>query len=80
MGKLIDTLNIGSGYAAGDELDLGNGIEIAVGAGDLNDGDNFAVDAYANTDTSGLLATVGMNTFFTGTSATDIAVSSELAD
>ena len=79
-GNVIDTFNIGSGYAAGDELDLGNGIEISVGAGDLNAGDNFAVDAYANTDTSGLLATVGLNTFFTGSSATDIAVSSELTD
>lgn len=79
-GKVINTLNIGSGYAAGDELNLGNGIEISVGSGDLNDGDNFAVDAYANTDTSGLLATVGLNTFFTGTRATDIAVSSDLAD
>ncbi len=79
-GKVVNTLNIGSGYAAGDELDLGNGIEISVGSGDLNDGDNFTVDAYANTDTSGLLAAVGLNTFFTGTSATDIAVSSDLAD
>ena len=79
-GKVVDTFNIGSGYAAGDELDLGNGIEISVGSGDLNAGDNFAVDAYANTDTSGLLATVGLNTFFTGSSATDIAVSSDLAD
>ena len=78
--KVIDTFNIGSGYAAGDELDLGNGIEISVGSGNLNAGDNFAVDAYANTDTSGLLATVGLNSFFTGSSATDIAVSSELTD
>jgi flagellar hook-associated protein 1 len=79
-GSVVNTLNIGSGYAAGDELDLGNGIKISVGSGNLNAGDNFAVDAYANTDTSGLLAAIGMNTFFTGSSATDIAVSNELTD
>jgi flagellar hook-associated protein 1 FlgK len=79
-GNTIGTLNIGSGYAAGDKLDLGNGIKIAVGSGDLNNGDNFAVDAYANTDTSGLLAAIGMNTFFSGSNASNMAISNSVAD
>ncbi len=78
-GETVTTFNLGSGYAAGDMLDLGNGIKISLGPGDLAAGDTFQVDAFANTDTSGLLAAVGMNTFFTGTDASDIAVSSEIA-
>ena len=77
-GDLIDALNVGAGYAAGDALELSNGIRIAVGMGDLNAGDSFDVEAFATTDTSGFLAAAGMNTFFAGTSATDIRVCSEI--
>jgi len=77
-GQAVTTLNLGSGYAAGDILTLGNGIKIALGPGDLVAGDTFEVDAFADTDTSGLLAAAGMNTFFTGTGASDIAVGSEI--
>ncbi len=77
-GETVTTFNLGSGYAAGDVLDLGNGIKISLSTGDLAAGDSFEVDAFANTDTSGLLAAVGMNTFFTGADASDIAVSAEI--
>jgi flagellar hook-associated protein 1 len=76
----VNTLNIGSGYAAGDQLDLGNGIKIAVGAGGLHDGDKFDVNAYASTDTSGFLAAVGLNTFFSGTNASNIAIADSVSD
>ena len=79
-GDVIATLNIGSGYAAGDELDIGNGIKVSVGAGDFAAGDNFEIDAFADADTSGVLAAVGLNTFFSGNSAMNIAVSSEISD
>jgi flagellar hook-associated protein 1 FlgK len=77
--ELIATLNVGSGYAAGDELDLGNGIKISLSTGDLNNGDTFEVDAFANTDTSGVLAAVGINTFLSGDGADDIAVCSDIS-
>jgi flagellar hook-associated protein 1 FlgK len=76
--QTIANLNIGSGYAAGDKLEVGNGIYIAVSTGDLVDGDSFKINAFADTDTSGLLAAAGMNVFFGGTSAVDMAVSSEI--
>jgi flagellar hook-associated protein 1 FlgK len=79
-GQVVDNLNIGSGYVAGDKLDFGEGITVAIGSGALSEDDSFKVDAYSDADTSGLLSTIGMNTFFTGTSATDMAVSSELTD
>jgi len=78
--NLVDTLNIGSGYAAGDRLDLGNGIKIAIGAGDLNAGDSFEVDAFANTDTSGMLSAIGINTFFDGNNASNMSLAGDIAD
>jgi len=78
--QLIATLNVGDGYAAGDKLDIGNGIEISLSAGDLVAGDFFEVDAFANSDTSGFLAAVGMNTFFSGHNAIDMMVCSDIVD
>jgi len=77
---VIAILNIGVGYAAGDLLDLGNGIKISVGTGDFGNGDNFDVQVLANTDTSRVLAAAGINAFFTGTGADDIAVSDYIAN
>jgi flagellar hook-associated protein 1 FlgK len=76
----IDTINIGSGYAAGDKIDVGDtGIKISLSTGDLVDGDSFSIDVFANTDISGVLGAVGINTFFSGSSASDIAVCSDIA-
>jgi flagellar hook-associated protein 1 FlgK len=79
-GQIIKTLNIGEGYAAGDTLSIGNGINISVGVGDFGASDSFEVDAFVNTDTSGLLAATGMNCFFGGSGALDITVCSEIAE
>jgi flagellar hook-associated protein 1 FlgK len=76
--NIVTTLNVGSGYAAGDILDAGNGIQISLGVGDLVDGNTFEVDAYAQTDTTGVLAAVGINTFFAGKNASDITVCSHV--
>jgi len=76
----IDIINIGSGYAVGDKIDVGDtGIKISLSTGDLVNGDSFSIDVFADTDTSGVLAAVGINTFFSGSSALDIAVCSDIA-
>ncbi len=77
--QLVSILNVGAGYAAGDKLDLGNGIKISLSTGDLNDGETFDVDAFSSSDTSGLLAAVGINTFLSGSSASTIAVCSDIS-
>jgi len=79
-GRLIDTLNVGSGYAAGDKIELDNGIKIALGTGDLNADDSFEVDVFGNTDTSGFLAAAGINTFFSGTNASNMAVCDDISE
>ena len=78
-GNTVTTLNAGSGYAAGDRLDLGNGIKIALSTGDLADGNTFEVDAFADADTSGVLAATGINTFLLGNGASDMAVCSDIS-
>ncbi len=82
QGQLVTTLNVGSGYEPGKPLSLGNGITVSFGAGDLSatDGNVFAVDALADSDTSDLLVALGMNSFFTGSGAGDIAVNQDLLD
>jgi flagellar hook-associated protein 1 FlgK len=79
-GNAVDTLEVGAGYAGGDVIELSNGIRISVGLGELNDGDSFDVEAFATSDTSGLLAAAGMNTFFAGTSALDMRVCREIVE
>ena len=78
-GNTVTTLNVGSDYAAGDRLDIGNGIKIALGIGDLADGNTFEVDAFADTDTSGVLAAAGINAFFSGNNASNIAIHSDIS-
>jgi flagellar hook-associated protein 1 FlgK len=79
-GTLVGTLNIGAGYAAGDPFELRNGIKVSVGIGQFNDGDSFEVEAFGTTDTSGLLAAAGMNTFFSGSSASEMRVCSDIVE
>ncbi len=78
-GNTVTTLNVGSNYAAGDRLDIGNGIKIALGTGDLADGNTFEVDAFVDSDTSGVLAVAGINALFSGSNASNIAVCSDIS-
>lgn len=74
----IATLDVGSGYVAGSTLNLGNGILVALDSGTLTDGDTFTVEAYADTDTSGILAATGINAFFSGDDAETMDVISTI--
>ncbi len=76
---VVVKFNVGSGYAKGDTLSIGDGLSISIGEGTLNDGEQFTIEALANSDTSGVLAAVGINTFFSGSSALDIAVCSNIS-
>jgi flagellar hook-associated protein FlgK len=79
-GNLVTTLNIGRGYEPGSALDLGNGIQVSFGAGAISatDGQAFSMDALADSDTSDILVALGMNAFFLGSTAADIAVNPDL--
>jgi flagellar hook-associated protein FlgK len=78
--QAIANLNIGSGYVAGSKLNVGNGIYVALSSGNLVADDSFKVNVFADTDTSGFLASAGMNTFFSGTSASDMKVCDDIIE
>ncbi len=81
--QIVTTVNIGSGYVEGEDIEIGTtGIRISLTAGVLDEttnDDSFTVQALADSDTSGLLSVIGLNTFFTGTNAADIAVHADIA-
>ncbi len=77
---VVGSLNIGSGYAAGDTIEMSNGLKLSLDVGDVNTGDSFEVEVFATSDTSGFLAAAGLNTFFSGTGASDMAVCQCIAD
>jgi len=79
-GELVRTLNVGLGYAADDLLEADSGINVALSMGDLNNGEQFTIDALATTDPTGFLAATGINTFFAGDSALTISVVERLRD
>ena len=76
-GALLGTLPIGQGYAPGSPLTV-NGISVTLQAGTVNDGDTFGVKAIAQPDTSGILASLGINSFFTGSTAAGLTVNPDL--
>ncbi len=84
-GAVLKTVNIGQGYVAGTSFILDNGVKIrleanGVSPGYLNDAEQFTIEALASSDTSGFLAAVGINSFFSGTDADSIAVSDFVRD
>jgi flagellar hook-associated protein 1 FlgK len=75
-GALVTTLDVGSGYEPGKSIDLGNGVSVSFGPGTVSatDGQVFAADMLADSDSTDLLVALGMNAFFLGSSASDIEV------
>lgn len=79
-GEFLKNINVGSGYAAKDKIEIEDGITVSLGVGQLNTGEEFTVNAYAASDTSGLLSSAGMNTLFTGDGASDMQVCQSIMD
>jgi flagellar hook-associated protein 1 FlgK len=77
-GTSIATLNIGQGYSPGTPLTVANGITVQLASGTANSGDTFSTPVIAQPDSSGILSALGLGTFFTGSTASDIAVQSAL--
>ncbi len=84
-GDTVAQISVGSGYESGALRNVNEGIRISFGAdgpspGYFNDGDEFEIEALANSDSTGFLSSVGLNTFFSGTSATTIALEDDIKD
>ena len=79
-GNVVNEINIGVGYEAGTEIEVVDGIQIRFPAGDVVDGDTFSTTAVADPDETGILSSLGLNSFFLGTDASTIEVSDRIVD
>ena len=79
-GALVATLDVGDSYEPGTDLEVGNGVKVSFGPGRIQSstGQAFALDTLADSDTSDILVALGINSFFQGSGAADIAVNPEL--
>lgn len=73
-GALVTTLDVGAGYAPGNSIEVSDGISVSFTVGEVSatDGDAFATEVIADSDTSDVLVGLGLNAFLTGTDATTI--------
>ncbi|MFN0244673.1 MAG: flagellar hook-associated protein FlgK [Planctomycetota bacterium] len=80
QGTQIATLDVGAGYVPGTELDVANGIQVSFGFGDLSatDGDVLGLQVLRDSDTSDVLVALGLNAFFTGSDAGEIALNAQI--
>ncbi len=79
-GAVVATLDIGDGYTAGNTINVVDGISASFSSGTINSGDTFSLDVINDSDTTDLLAALGINTFFSGTDASSIAVNTEISN
>ena len=79
-GQLVSSLSVGDNYQPGQPLAVAEGISVSFGLGEISGsaGDFFAADVVADGDTSDVLVAMGLNSFLTGTSASDIAVREDI--
>lgn len=79
-GTVLRELNIGLGYEADAQLDLGDGLQLSFGGGTVNDGDVLTIERNGTPDETGFLAALGVNSFFAGSSASDLDISGGLKE
>lgn len=73
-GELVKRLNVGKGYEPGSDIEVAEGVFVSFAAGTLNGGDAATTDVVSNSDPTGALVALGLNSFFSGSSAHDISV------
>jgi flagellar hook-associated protein FlgK len=79
-GNLVTTLDVGNGYEPGEPIAVADGITVSFGAGVVSatQGQAFAVDALADSDSTDVLVALGLNSFFLGSSAADMTVNPDI--
>ncbi len=79
-GNILANLDVGSTYSAGSYLQITDGVSINFDSGSITVGDELTLDVTNDTDTSNILTSLGMNTFFEGNDASSIAVTQFIKD
>jgi len=73
-GLAVAVLDVGEGYEPGQAIELPGGLTVSFDAGDIDAGvpDTLAVELASEPDEQGMLAALGLNTFFHATRAADM--------
>jgi len=79
-GATVATLDVGEGYTPGQALELPGGITAAFGAGTVTGApaESLSVALTADPDKQGLLAALGLNTLFRGSTAGNLGVEPDI--
>jgi flagellar hook-associated protein 1 FlgK len=80
LGTVITTLDVGSSYTQGNPLAISDGVSVSFGSGNIALNQNMTFDVVSDPDTSNVLTSLGLNTFFEGNDASTIGVSQYIAD
>jgi flagellar hook-associated protein 1 len=81
----VASVNIGQGYTAGTPITLADGLTVTLNSNGLSPGyfgnsDEFTINALATSDASNFLSAAGINCFFSGTNASSISLSNDIAE
>lgn len=79
-GKVVSDLDVGASYTPTTALNIGNGVSVSFSNDMLTVSDTMSFDVINDSDTSNILAALGMNTFFQGNTASSIGLSQFIID
>ena len=79
-GEIVAVLDIGAGYEAGTPLAVTDGISLSFGPGSVTATDTFSTLVTSDSDTTGLLSALGINSLFTGTDPASYALRRDIVD
>ncbi len=79
-GDQLTRISIGNDYEAGSPIEIYEGVTISFSGGTVVDSDSFESKLVSNSDTSGILSALGLNSFFSGDSADSISVDRKILE
>ena len=71
---IVGEFSVGSDYEPESLLEIADGIQVSLTSGTVAAGDEFSVTVVADADETGVLAALGLNSLFTGSSTQDVGV------
>jgi flagellar hook-associated protein 1 FlgK len=77
-GQIIAAQDVGKGYEAGTAFEVGNGVSLSLGAGTVAATDTFSAYMVGQSDETGLLSALGINSLFSGSEPGTYSVRSDL--
>jgi flagellar hook-associated protein 1 len=78
LGNPLFDINIGEDYEPGSPIELIDGAALSFASGDVTAGDTLGVPLVADSDSTGILAALGLNSFFQGRDASDMKIDTAL--